>query len=315
MGWKSVLFGFAAVAALAICSWAQGAPAAAQGAPAAAQGAPAAAQGAPASTAPPKLLQPAAQPRYATMIAPSDDELPPERLPLPAPTTPVTVAQAPQPAPQRPVEAVQLPAAPVMPAASRYATQEPPHEQIVVNGLRPSDDGLYHLGTGDKVRITVFNEGDLSGEFVIDSQGYLRLPLIGPVQAAGLSSTGLESRLAASYEGGGFLIRPRVAVEITGYRPFYIIGEVAKPGEYPYVNGMSAPNAVALAGGFTDRAVESNFWVRRQGEAKERRLPIDETTRIYPGDVVRVERSTYWSIMTLLSPLISPFATTAYLLK
>jgi protein involved in polysaccharide export with SLBB domain len=304
MGWKSVLFGFAAVAALAICSWAQGAPAVAQRAPASTQAAPAA--------APPKLLQPAAQPRYATMIAPSDDELPPERLPVPAPTTPVTVAQAPQPAPQRPVEAVQLPAAPPQP---RYATQEPPREQIVVNGLRPSDDGLYHLGTGDKVRITVFNEGDLSGEFVIDSQGYLRLPLAGPVQAAGLSSYGLESRLAAAYESGGFLIRPRVSVEITGYRPFYIIGEVSKPGEYPYVNGMSAPNAVALAGGFTDRAVESDFWVRRQGEAKERRLPIDETTRIFPGDVVRVERSTYWSIMTLLSPLISPFATTAYLLK
>jgi protein involved in polysaccharide export with SLBB domain len=315
MGWKSVLFGFAAVAALAIGSWAQGAPAVAQGAPAVAQEAPVAAQGAPAA-APPKLLQPAAQPRYATMIAPSDDELPPERLPVPAPTTPVSVAQAPQPspqiAPQRPVQAVQLPAAPEQP---RYATQEPPREQVVINGLRPSDDGLYHLGTGDEVRINVFNEGDLSGEFVIDSQGYLRLPLIGPVQAAGLSSTGLESRLAAAYEGGGFLIRPRVSVEITGYRPFYIIGEVSKPGEYPFVNGMSAPNAVALAGGFTDRAVETVILVRRQGEAKERRLPIDETTRIYPGDVVRVERSTYWSVMTLLSPLISPFATTAYLLK
>ena len=202
-----------------------------------------------------------------------------------------------------------------LPSVPRYATMEPPREQVTVVGLRPSEDGLYHLGTGDKVRITVFNEADLSGEYVIDSQGFLRLPLIGQMQAAGLSTTALERRLAEAYTGGGFLVRPRVAVEITTYRPFYIIGEVAKPGEYAYVNGMSAPNAIALAGGYTDRAVESVFWVRHQGEKREREVPIDETTRIFPGDVVRVERTTYWAIMTVLAPLISPFATAAYLLK
>jgi protein involved in polysaccharide export with SLBB domain len=310
MGWKSVLFGFAAVAALAICAVAQGAPAAAQSAPAA-QGAPVMVQGAPAPQ-----LRTTEQPRYATMIPPSEDELPSERLPVPAPTTPVSVAAAPAVAPQAAPQRVSEPARLPEPAASpRYAAQEPPHEQVVVNGPRPPEGGLYHLGTGDKVRVTVFNEGDLSGEFGIDSQGFLRLPLIGQMQAAGLSSYGLESRLAEAYSSGGFLTHPRVSVEITNYRPFYIIGEVAKPGEYAYVNGMSAPNAVALAGGFTDRAVEAVILVRHQGESKENRLPIDETTRIYPGDVVRVERSTYWAIMTLLSPLISPFATTVYMLK
>jgi polysaccharide export outer membrane protein len=114
---------------------------------------------------------------------------------------------------------------------------------------------------------------------------------------------------------GGFLLTPRVNVEVTTHRPFYIIGEVAKPGEYPYVNAMSVPNAIALAGGYTDRAAESAVYIRHQGETKGREVPADESTRIRPGDVVRVERTTYWSIMTLLSPLISPFATAAYLLK
>jgi polysaccharide export outer membrane protein len=114
---------------------------------------------------------------------------------------------------------------------------------------------------------------------------------------------------------GSFLLTPRVSVEVTTYRPFYIIGEVSKPGEYPYVNAMSVPNAIALAGGYTDRAVESEVYIRHKGETKGQDVSADESTRIRPGDVVRVERTTYWSIMTLLSPLISPFATAAYLLK
>ena len=78
---------------------------------------------------------------------------------------------------------------------------------------------------------------------------------------------------------------------------------------------MSAPNAIALAGGYSDRAVQSTIWLRHQGESKEHEFPADESTRIRPGDVVRVERTTYWAVMTLLAPLISPFATTAYILK
>lgn len=245
------------------------------------------------------------QPRYATMVAPSDDNL--AAAPAAAPAGKVAVAPAPpvQPAPPAAAE----------PAPSRYATQTPRSEQVPVPGLRLTEDNLYRLGPGDKLRVTVFNETDLSGDFAIDGQGFVRLPLVGQVQAAGLTSFGLESRIGEAFVGGGYLLNPRVAVEIVTYRPFYIIGEVTKPGEYAYVNAMSVPNAIALAGGYTDRAVQSTIFLRHQGETKDRALRADETTRIQPGDVIRVDRTAYWSLMTLLAPLISPFATTAYILK
>jgi polysaccharide export outer membrane protein len=191
--------------------------------------------------------------------------------------------------------------------------QEP--ETVTVTGLRPSESDGYRLGTGDTVRVTVFGETDLSGTFEIDSQGYVRLPLIGQIAAAGLSTYALESRITASLITDKYLLNPRVNVEVTTYRPFYIVGEISKPGEYPYVNAMTTQNAVALAGGFTDRAVESSVYIRHQGEMKEHEVDLDQGTRIRPGDVIRVERSTYWTIMTVLSPLISPFSSLAYLLK
>ena len=250
-------------------------------------------------------------PRYATMIPPADDDaLVDGAPPVAAPTAPVSTDQAP------PVAAAPPPIDSAPPPA-RYATMEAPPqtETVVVTGLRPSQDSSYRLDTGDTVRVTVFGEADLSGTFEIDSQGYVRLPLIGAVPAAGLSTYGLETRLTGSLVQGGFLLTPRVNVEVTTYRPFYIIGEVSKPGEYPYVNAMSVPNAIALAGGYTDRAVESEVNIRHQGETKGQDEPADESTRIRPGDVLRVERTTYWSVMTLLAPLISPFAAAAYLLK
>lgn len=299
MGWRSVIFGFAAVAALCIGALAQSDPA-----PAPAQQAPDTREVTPyqlPTRSPRSSDVTDAQPRYATMVAP---EAEPERAPIPAPTTKVTVA---------PADAKQDTAAPQPP---RYSTMQPPRpEQITVLGLRPSADGLYRLGTGDKLRVTIFNEGDLSGEFTIDGQGYVRLPLVGPVAAAGITTLGLESRIADAFVNGGYLLNPRISIEIMNYRPFYIIGEVSKPGEYAYVNSMTAPNAIALAGGFTDRAVESTLMIRRLGDPKEHEFEFDDTTRIYPGDVIRIERTTYWSIMTMLAPLISPFSAIAYLLK
>ena len=286
MSRKCAIFGIAAALALAA------APAFAQS------------SGAPAQSEPP-------QPRYATMIAPGDaDALVDGAPPVAAPTIPVSSA------PEPPVAAAPPPSNSA-PPPTRYASMEAPpqNETVTVIGLRPSQDTSYRLDTGDTVRVTVFGETDLSGSFEIDSQGYVRLPLIGPVPAAGLSTYGLETRVAGSLVQGGFLLTPRVNVEVTTYRPFYIIGEVAKPGEYPYVNAMSVPNAIALAGGYTEHAAESEVYVRHQGETKGQDLPADESTRIRPGDVVRVDRSTYWSVVSLLAPLISPLATVAYLLK
>ena len=162
--------------------------------------------------------------------------------------------------------------------------------------------GDYTLASGDKVRITVFGEPDLTGEYELDGSGYVRLPLLGQIKAAGLSAHGLEGVLTQTY-ANGYLKEPRIAVEITKYRPFYIIGEVNKPGEYPYVNGMTTLNAIALAGGFTPRARESTLYVRRKGALREQPMRADGVTKIEPGDVVRVSETGFWSVMDVLQPV------------
>ncbi|MGD0191289.1 MAG: polysaccharide biosynthesis/export family protein [Rhizomicrobium sp.] len=170
----------------------------------------------------------------------------------------------------------------------------------------------YHLATGDKVHVIVYGEDDLSGDFDVDSNGYLRLPLIGQVKAQGLASHELEDRIAAAL-ADGYLQQPRVNVEIIGYRPFYIIGEVQKPGQYPYVNAMNALNAVALAGGYTEKAEASFVYVRRNGETEEHKVPCDQATLIQPGDVVRVPTSLFWALVNVAGPVSAIVSTRWYL--
>ena len=170
----------------------------------------------------------------------------------------------------------------------------------------------YDLGTGDKVRVIVFGEQDLGGDFQIDDGGFIRLPLVGQLKAAGLSPRELEGRIEAVL-GDGYLKAPRVSVEVTGYRPFYIVGEVNKPGQYAYVNDMTALNAVALGGGYTVKAGDSSVYVRREGEKEEQRLPADATTKIKPGDVVRVPPTAFWAAITFAGPLSAIISTRWYL--
>jgi protein involved in polysaccharide export with SLBB domain len=147
---------------------------------------------------------------------------------------------------------------------------------------------VYKLGSGDKIQVTVYGEPDLSGSFDVDGSGYVRLPLIGQVKAAGLTLKEFETAAEAGFSKG-ILINPKVSIDVTNYRPFSILGEVQKPGEYPYENGMSALNAVALGGGFTYRAEQDYVYVRRKGAADEIKLPCNDKTFIYPGDTVRVD--------------------------
>ena len=178
-----------------------------------------------------------------------------------------------------------------------------------------SDGGAqtsYHLATGDKVHVIVYGEDDLGGDFDVDGNGFVRLPLIGAVKAMGLSSHELEDRIAAAL-ADGYLERPRVNVEIIGYRPFYIIGEVQKPGQYPYVNDMNALNAVALAGGYTEKAETASVYIRRNGETEEHRMPADQLTRVQPGDVVRVPASLFWSFISMAGPVSAIVSTRWYL--
>ncbi len=148
-------------------------------------------------------------------------------------------------------------------------------------------DKSYKLGAGDKLRVIVFGEDNLGGVYEVDGSGYVRLPLIAQVQASGLSVHQFEDEVRSKL-ADGYLLDPRVSVEVINYRPFYIIGEVNKPGEYPYVNGMSVLNAVALAGGYTYRANDSEVYIRRNESSKEQAAPADQTTKISPGDIIRV---------------------------
>lgn len=150
-----------------------------------------------------------------------------------------------------------------------------------------NENQIYRLGIGDQIKITVFDEPDLSGTFSIDDQGSLSLPLIGIVDVSGLSLRALERSLTARYLDG-YLKKPRVTVEVTNYRPFYILGEVNFPGSYPYVNGMNVLKAVALAGGFTYRAKEQEMTIRRAGADENKENAATPNTIVLPGDVIRV---------------------------
>lgn len=145
----------------------------------------------------------------------------------------------------------------------------------------------YKFGTGDRLRLTVFNEPTLSGEFEVNSAGIISIPLIGNIKAQGETAHGLESVITQKLSSG-YMRDPRVNIEVLQYRPFYIIGEVSKPGEYPYRNGMNIMSAVAVAGGFTYRANDSTVNIRRAGQTQEYSYPVTTTTMVLPGDIVRV---------------------------
>jgi polysaccharide export outer membrane protein len=153
---------------------------------------------------------------------------------------------------------------------------------------KPATSENYTLGTGDQLRVIVFGESDLSGQFVVDDTGHVRLPLIGQVQAAGRTVKQFEGDVAAKL-ARGYLKDPRVSIEVTNYRPFFIIGEVNKPGEYPFVTGMSVLNAVALAGGFTYRAREGEVYIRHGGSTKEEEVDVGADAKVQPGDIIRVK--------------------------
>ena len=145
----------------------------------------------------------------------------------------------------------------------------------------------YRLGSGDRVRVVVFRHEDLSGEFALDGAGNFAMPLVGEVQAYGLTTRELEQRIATKLQDG-YLVDPQVSVEVLNYRPFYILGEVRQPGSYQFVNGMTVLNAVALAGGFTYRAKQNNFLLQRGGSNTAGREVAGDTA-ILPGDIVTVQ--------------------------
>jgi protein involved in polysaccharide export with SLBB domain len=145
----------------------------------------------------------------------------------------------------------------------------------------------YELGSGDEIRVIVYGEEDLSGEFELDGSGIVAMPLIGPVSIGGRDVAEAE-RLISEKLADGYLVNPRVSIEVLNYRPFYILGEVKKPGSYPYVNGMTVLNAIALASGFTYRANEKKIVITRKVDGAEKKIDVGDTTLVMPGDIIRV---------------------------
>lgn len=148
-------------------------------------------------------------------------------------------------------------------------------------------DPSYQLGTGDKLRITVFGEDALTGEFSVGDRGTISFPLVGEVPAAKHSVAEFKSNLTAALKNG-YLLDPRVAVEVLTYRPYYVLGEVGKPGEYPYTSGLTVLNAVAAASGFTYRANTKRVFIKHAGAAAEEKLPLTASQTVAPGDTIRI---------------------------
>lgn len=148
-------------------------------------------------------------------------------------------------------------------------------------------NGPYRFDAGDRLRITVFDQLNLSNSYVVDQTGHVAFPLIGGVAARGRTADEIEAEIAARLRNG-FLRHPDVSVEVDQYRPFFVMGEVRNAGQYPYVPGMTAQNAIAIAGGYTARSRQSDVDITRQinGEVMTGRVQTSDPIR--PGDTIYV---------------------------
>lgn len=158
-------------------------------------------------------------------------------------------------------------------------------------GLPPlptSQVGPYRLGVGDEVRIITFGETQLTGRFRVNDAGDIAVPLLGLVHAEGLTTAELEARVAALLRKQNLIKNPSVSVEVVAYRPVFILGEVNKPGRYPYEPGMTVLTVVAIAGGFTYRAVKGHVRILRTISGRPVEGTAPSSTYVEPGDVITV---------------------------
>jgi polysaccharide export outer membrane protein len=148
-------------------------------------------------------------------------------------------------------------------------------------------DTAYRLDAGDKLRVVVYGQEGLTNTYAIDAGGSITMPLIGAVPARGRTPAGLASQISAKLRNG-YIREPSVAVEIEAYRPFFILGEVAAPGQYPYVPNMSVESAVAIAGGFSPRARRDRVTLTHIDNSGSSRTVVPLDTALGPGDTVLV---------------------------
>lgn len=209
---------------------------------------------------PPAEVEVEAAPVVAPIVAPAAAPVAP---PAPLPTLP----------PPRQVE--------TPPAASAQAQAAPP-------ATAPTGEE-YRLGPGDKLTVSVFGHPDLSGNFEVSNEGMIAMPLAGQFRAAGRTVRDLTEDVRVALDRD-FLVNPRLSIEVANYRPFYILGQVNKPGSYPYVAGLDMRQAVAIAGGFTRRAAHWKVVVTRQGKDGRADVELAPDSPVLPGDTIEVPR-------------------------
>jgi polysaccharide biosynthesis/export protein len=194
-----------------------------------------------------------------------------QNIVLPAMLRPAPVRMAAQPVMAQPVEAQ-----PLMP------------QQIgpQVVAMEPEDTS-YTLGSGDKLRVVVFGQEGLSASYSVDTAGNITMPLIGAVRARGMTTAGLQQAVVAKLRNG-YVREPHVAVEVEAYRPFFILGEVTLPGQYPYVPNMTVETAVAIAGGYTPRAFKRQIEVSRPVDGLTEKRVVSPNYPVRPGDTVHI---------------------------
>lgn len=176
-------------------------------------------------------------------------------------------------------------------AAMPAHAQQAPEVAAATTPAPPAADD-YQLGVADKVRIIVFDEPTLSGEFTVNANGALSLPLIGDVPVRGLTPTQVGAQIRETLKGG-YLLEPRVSIDVLTFRPFYILGEVNKPGEYPYSSGLTVDAAVAMAEGYTYRAEKKKVSIKHAGEELGHKEELSPDLKVRPGDIIRIGER-YW---------------------
>jgi protein involved in polysaccharide export with SLBB domain len=144
------------------------------------------------------------------------------------------------------------------------------------------------LQPGEKLKITVYGEEALTGEYDVSPAGSVSMPLIGQIRATGQTPAEFGRNIAARYRAGGYLQDPHVNVAVMVFKPFYVLGEAVTPGEYPYRSGLNVHSAVAMAGGFTYRASRTYVLIRHVGDEVWKEYSLAEAVPIAPGDLIRV---------------------------
>ena len=156
-----------------------------------------------------------------------------------------------------------------------------------VRAMMPDDDGPYTLDSGDKLRIMVFGQDNLSNNYIVDAAGQVTVPLIGAVRARGATTQQLGGAIAGRLKQS-YIRDPSVTVEVEVYRPFFVLGEVTYPGQYPFVPDMTVEKAISIAGGFTPRAYKDPVTVTRKIEGLPARHALPAHARVRPGDVITI---------------------------